>query len=191
MIEVEGLRSLNANLEKVAKELGAAGNKAVQAVALDIVAEAKDNLDKNRTNAFGTLRKSGKVQKAEDGTIDAGFFSSEHDNGYAAYVEYGRGPTIKENEGDEGGPTLKTSLKAWIRKKLTNPTGGKNALDSAAVFAKKSREEMVEMVAFLIARKIHREGTKAQPFFAPAVKAIEDKFEEIVSKYIKDESKNV
>ena len=188
MIEVEGQRSLNAKLEKVAKELGAAGDKALQAVALDIVAEAKDNLDKNRTNAFGTLRESGKVQKAEDGTIDAGFFSSEKDKGYAAAVEYGRGPTIKEND---GGPTLKTSLKAWIRKKLTNPTGGKNAMDSAAVFAKKSQEEMVEMVAFLIARKIHREGTKPQPFFAPAVKAIEDKFEEIVSKYIKQESKNV
>ena len=182
MIEVEGLRSLNANLEKVAKELGAAGNKAVQAVALDIVAEAKDNL------AGGTLRKSGKVQKAEDGTIDAGFFSSEHDNGYAAYVEYGRGPTKK---GNEGGPTLKDSLKAWVRKKLTNPTGGKNAMDSAAVFAKKSREEMVEMVAFLIARKIHREGTKAQPFFVPAVQKIEEKLEEIVTKYIRNESENV
>lgn len=187
-IEIEGLRSLNANLEKVAKELGAAGNKAVQAVALDIVAEAKDNLDKNRTNAGGTLRKSGKVQKAEDGTIDAGFFSSEDDNGYAAYVEFGRGPTTK---GNDGGPTLKDSLKAWVRKKLTNPTGGKNAMDSAAVFAKKNREEMVDMVAFLIARKIHREGTKAQPFFAPAVKKIEDRLEEIVSRYIKKESKNV
>lgn len=188
MIEVEGLQSLKANLEKVAKELGAAGNKAVQAVALDIVAEAKNNLDKNRTNAGGTLRKSGKVQKAEDGTIDAGFFSSEHDNGYAAYVEFGRGPTKK---GNEGGPTLKDSLKAWVLKKLTNPTGGKNAMDSAAVFAKKSRKEMVEMVASLIARKIHREGTKPQPFFAPAVKKIEERFEEIVSRYVKKESKNV
>lgn len=199
MIEVEGLQSLKANLEKVAKELGAAGNKAVQAVALDIVAEAKDNIDKNRTNAFGTLRKSGKVQKAEDGTIDAGFFSSEHDNGYAAYVEFGRGPTKK---GNQGGPTLKDSLKAWVRKKL-----GGSAMRSAAVFnlmdeegklvrkgakaIKKSEEELIEAAALNIARKIHKHGTKPQPFFAPAVKKIEDRFEEIVSRYIKKESKNV
>lgn len=169
MIKVEGLRSLNANLEKVAKELGAAGDKAVQAVALDIVAEAKDNLDKNRTNAFGTLRKSGKVQKAEDGTVDAGFFSSEQSNGYAEFVEFGRGPSK-----NRGAIPLEDSLKAWVHRKLGIANG--KELDSAT---------------FLIARKIHRKGTKPQPFFAPAVKKIEERLEQIVSKYLKNESKNV
>lgn len=169
MIEVEGLRSLNANLEKVAKELGAAGDKALQAVGLEIIAEAKVNLNANRTNNTGMLRSSGKVQKAEDGTVDAGFFSSEQSNGYAEFVEYGRGPSKKK-----GKIPLEDSLKAWVHRKLGIAYG--KELDSAT---------------FLIARKIHRKGTKAQPFFAPAVKKIEDKFEEIVSKYIKDESKNV
>jgi HK97 gp10 family phage protein len=169
MIEVEGLRSLNANLEKVAKELGAAGDKALQAVGLEIVAEAKVNLNANKTNNTGMLRASGKVQKAEDGTVDAGFFSSEQSNGYAEFVEYGRGPSKKK-----GAIPLEDSLKAWVHRKLGIAYG--KELDSAT---------------FLIARKIHRKGTKPQPFFAPAVKKIEDKFEEIVSKYIKKESKNV
>lgn len=169
MIEVEGLRSLNANLEKVAKELGAAGDKALQAVGLEIVAEAKVNLNANKTNNTGMLRSSGKVQKAENGTVDAGFFSSEQQNGYAEYVEYGRGPSK-----NKGKVPLEDSLKAWVHRKLGIAYG--KELDSAT---------------FLIARKIHRKGTKPQPFFAPAVKKIEEKFEEIVSKYIKDESKNV
>lgn len=169
MISIEGQRALQANLEKVAKELGAAGDKALQAVGLEIIAEAKVNLNANKTNNTGMLRSSGKVQKAEDGTVDAGFFSSEQHNGYAEFVEYGRGPSKKKGE-----IPLEDSLKAWVHRKLGIAYG--KELDSAT---------------FLIARKIHRKGTKPQPFFAPAVKAIEDKFEEIVSKYIKQESKNV
>lgn len=186
MIKVEGQQALKANIDKTVKEIASAGDKAMQAVGLEIIAEAKTNLNANKTNNTGVLRASGKVQKAEDGTVDAGFFSSEQSNGYAEFVEFGRGPSKSR-----GAIPLKDSLKAWVRRKLTNPTGGKNAMDSAAVFAKKSREEMVDMVAFLIARKIHREGTKPQPFFAPAVKKIEERLEQIVSKYIKNESKNV
>lgn len=169
MISVEGQRALQANLDKVAKELGAAGDKALQAVGLEIIAEAKVNLNANKTNNTGMLRSSGKVQKAEDGTVDAGFFSSEQQNGYAEYVEYGRGPSKKK-----GAIPLEDSLKAWVHRKLGIAYG--KELDSAT---------------FLIARKIHRKGTKPQPFFAPAVQKIEEKFEEIVSKYIKNESKNV
>lgn len=169
MIKVEGQQALRANLDKVTKELGAAGDKALQAVGLEIIAEAKVNLNANKTNNTGMLRSSGKVQKAEDGTVDAGFFSSEQQNGYAEYVEYGRGPSK-----NKGAIPLEDSLKAWVHRKLGIAYG--KELDSAT---------------FLIARKIHRKGTKPQPFFAPAVKKIEDKFEEIVSKYIKKESDNV
>lgn len=185
-IEIEGLRGLHADFDKVKRKVGKAGDAALQSVGLEIVEEAKRNLDRNRTIAFGTLRASGKVQKDKDGGIDAGFFSAEGEQGYAAAVEYGRGPTKKASP---DGITLKTSLKAWVRKKLTNPTGGKNAMDSAAVFSGKSREQLIDSVAFLIARKIHRKGTKAQPFFVPAVKKFEDKIQQIVDRYIKKEIK--
>ena len=96
--------------------------------------------------------------------IDAGFFSSGSDEGYAAAVEYGRGPTKRAGE-----IPLRTTLKAWVHRKLGVPYG--KGLDRAA---------------FLIARKIHREGTKPQPFFVPAVKKVEDKIHDIVSKFIDD-----
>ena len=160
-VQIEGLRELRSDLASIARKAGAAADKGLQEVGLEIVAEAKLNLNQNKTNNTGTLRASGKVQK--DGEeIDAGFFSSGSDEGYAAAVEYGRGPTKRAGE-----IPLRTTLKAWVHRKLGVPYG--KELDRAA---------------FLIARKIHREGTKPQPFFLPAVKKVEEKIDEIVSKFI-------
>lgn len=185
-IKVEGLRGVRADFGKAKGAVAEAADKALQAVGLEIVAEAKMNLKRNKTTNTGVLSASGKVQKDKDGGIDAGFFSAEGEQGYAAAVEYGRGPTKKASP---DGITLKDSLKAWVRRKLSNPMGGKSAMDSAAVFSGKSREQLIDSVAFLIARKIHRKGTKAQPFFVPAVKMFEDKIQQYVDKYIKKEIK--
>lgn len=164
-IKVEGVRGVRADFLKATKEIDAAANEALQALGLEIVAEAKENLRRNRTYASGDLIASGKVQKDKDGSIDAGFFSAESDKGYAAAVEFGRGPTRKASP---DGITLQQSLKAWVHRKLGIAYG--KELDSAA---------------FLIARKIHRKGTKAQPFFVPAVKMFEGKVQQYVDKYIK------
>lgn len=164
MVEIEGLRALKADLKEVTREIEEAVDKGLQAAGLEMVAEAKQNLNHNKTNNTGMLRASGKVQKADDGSVDAGFFSSGSDNGYAAYVEYGRGPTQKA-----GTIPLETGIRAWAHRKLGIPYG--KELDSAA---------------FLISRKIHRKGTKPQPFFAPAVKKIEGKIRDIVSRYINE-----
>lgn len=160
-IEIEGLRDLRADLEKASRQTRAGTMKGLQAVGLEIVAEAKKNLNQNKTNNTGTLRSSGKVQSDGDG-VDAGFFSEGSSQGYASAVEYGRGPTKKAGE-----IPLRTTLKAWVHRKLGISYG--KELDSAT---------------FLIARKIHRKGTKPQPFFVPAVKKIEERIEDIVSKYI-------
>jgi hypothetical protein len=166
-IEIEGLRGLRADFGKAKDMVGKAGMKALQAVGLEIVAEAKMNLKRNRTTNTGALSASGKVQKDKDGGIDAGFFSAEGEQGYAAAVEYGRGPTMKASP---DGITLETSIKAWVHRKLGIAYG--KELDGAA---------------FLIARKIHRKGTKAQPFFVPAVEKFADKIQDIVDKIIKKE----
>lgn len=157
-VKIEGLNELFASFDRTARKVDAEALKGLQSAGLEIVAEAKRNLNQNKTNNTGTLRASGKIQKDKDG-VDAGFFSSESSEGYAAYVEYGRGPTQKA-----GQIPLRTTLKAWVHRKLGIPYG--KELDSAT---------------FLIARKIHRKGTKAQPFFAPAVKKFEDKVKDIVS----------
>ena len=168
-IKVEGVRGLRADFSKATKKIDAAANEALQALGLEIVAEAKENLRRNRTYASGDLIASGKVQKDKDGGIDAGFFSREGEQGYAAAVEYGRGPTKKASP---DGITLETSIKAWVHRKLGIAYG--KELDGAA---------------FLIARKIHRKGTKAQPFFVPAVKMFEGKIQQYVDRYIKKEIK--
>ena len=164
-IKVEGVRGVRADFLKATKEIDAAANEALQALGLEIVAEAKQNLKRNGTTNTGVLTSSGKVQKDKDGSIDAGFFSAESDKGYAAAVEFGRGPT---RNASPDGITLETSLKAWVHRKLGLPYG--KDLDNAA---------------FLIARKIHRKGTKAQPFFVPAVKMFEGKVQQYVDRYIK------
>jgi hypothetical protein len=164
-VKVEGLRGVRADFDKAKGTIAEAADKALQEVGLLIIAEAKDNLKRNKTNTTGVLRASGKVQKSQDGGIDAGFFSADSQQGYAAAVEYGRGPTKKASP---DGITLRTGIKAWAHKKLGIPYG-----------------KDLESAAYLIARKIHRKGTKAQPFFIPAVKKYEDKIQQLVDKYIK------
>jgi HK97 gp10 family phage protein len=163
-VKIEGLQNLKADFSRVTKKVGNAADKGLQELGLEIVAEAKLNLNRNKTNTTGTLRASGKVQKDKDG-VDAGFFSDSSSlEGYAAYVEYGRGPTQRA-----GTIPLRTTMKAWVHKKLGIPYG--KELDRAT---------------YLITRKIHRKGTKPQPFFVPAVKKFEDKAVEIINKFIKE-----
>lgn len=162
-IEIEGLRGLRADFERAKQNAGEGGDKGLEKVAMQIVNDAKKNLTQNRTNNTGQLRASGKVQKDKEG-IDAGFFSSGMNEGYAAAVEYGRGATKKPSA---DGISLRTSLRAWVHKKLHIPYG--RALETAT---------------FFIARKIHKQGTKPQPFFVPAVKKHEGKVAEQVGKYI-------
>jgi HK97 gp10 family phage protein len=160
-LEIEGLKNLRADFARASARAGDGAMEGLQSVGLEIVAEAKKNLNQNKTNNTGTLRASGKVQKDRDG-IDAGFFADGSSEGYASHVEYGRGPTKQA-----GQIPLRTTLKAWVHRKLGIPYG-----------------KELESATYLIARKIHRKGTKAQPFFNPAVKKFEEKVSEIVSKYV-------
>lgn len=162
-VKIDGLRELTANLKKTSAEAGAGMRKGLQAAGLEIIAEAKQNLNANRTNNTGTLRASGKVQADKEG-IDAGFFSEGSSEGYAAFIEYGRGPTKKA-----GTIPLRTTLEAWVHRKLGIPYG-----------------KELKSVTYLIARKIHRKGTKPQPFFTPAVKKVESKIKDIISRYVEE-----
>ena len=162
-LEIEGLRGLKADLQKTSRNAGKGMMKGLQAVGLEIIAEAKVNLNQNKTYDKGDLSASGKVQKDKTG-VDVGFFSKDSDQGYAAAVEYGRGPSRNKGE-----IPLRKTLKAWVHRKLGIPYG-----------------KELERATYLITRKIHRKGTKPQPFFTPAVEKIADKIEDIVDKYIKE-----
>lgn len=167
-LSFEGMRELEVNLKRTTDKVGEASMKGLQAVGLEIIAEAKLNLKRNRTTNTGALSASGKVQKDDTG-VDAGFFSQNSSEGYAAVVEYGRGPTKTTVPGPI---PVRDVIKAWAHRKLGIPYG--KDLDKAAYF---------------IARKIHRRGTRPQPFLGPAVEKIQQKFDDIMSRYINDATK--
>ena len=181
-IKVEGVRGVRADFSKATKEIDAAAMLALEAMGLDIVAEAKENIQKNGSHVSGNLIASGKVQKLKDGTIDAGFFGdvTETGQGYAAAYEYGRRagkcPPIKP-------------LKAWLKKRNDdNPALHSMVIHMNARARKhknRTADDLLEMAAMAMAIHIGKHGTKPHPFFAPAVKLIEGKVQQYVDRYIK------
>ena len=158
-IYVEGLDELLRKMDRLPAEVQRECFKAMQTASLDIIADAKSNLRVNGSVVTGNLRASGKVQKVDDKTLDVGFFSSDvKDKGYARYVEYGRKP------GKMPPPDI---LEAWAYKKF-----------------RLSHKEARSM-AWALARSIAKKGTKARPFFEPAVESGWRKMIDKIAKIVK------
>ena len=151
-IWVDGERELFLNMQKTLDGSIRAGMRGLEKAALNIIADAKENLRGNESVVTGQLRASGRVQRAQDDdqALDAGFFG-QGSSGYAVFVEYGRRagkfPPID-------------FIRQWVKKKFQIP------------------ENEAKSIGFLIARKIAKKGTKPHPFFGPAVeknqKAVSD-----------------
>ena len=184
MIQVEGLRELHLVMERKAEETISAGRKGLRAAGMNIIADAKNNLRGNHSVVTGGLRASGKVQKAEDDpdAIDAGFFAQGSSQGYAYFVEYGRRATRTTVKGN---PTLFQAIKAWLKKKGSTGRGIKSAFKSAAAFSGMSTEKYLNSLAAMIAKSIHRKGTRPHPFFAPAVEKNKASIEDAISNSVK------
>ena len=157
-IYVEGLDELLRKMDRLPAEVQRECFKAMQRASLDIIADAKSNLRVNGSVVTGNLRASGKVQKVDDKTLDVGFFSSDSDKGYASYVEYGRKP------GKMPPPDI---LEAWAYKKF-----------------RLSHKEARSM-AWALARSIAKKGTKARPYFEPAVESGWRKMIDKIAKIVK------
>ena len=158
-IYVEGLDELLRKMDRLPAEVQRECFKAMQAASLDIIADAKGNLRINGSVVTGNLRASGKVQKVDDKTLDVGFFSSDaRDKGYASYVEHGRKP------GKMPPPDI---LEAWAYKKF-----------------RLSHKE-ARSAAWALARSIAKKGTKARPFFEPAVESGWRKMIDKIAKIVK------
>lgn len=160
-VHIEGIEKVNARLAALGPEVLRAADRGLRAAGMDIIADAKENLRANHTNATGRLSQSGRVQKAADGGsgYDVGFMS---DKAYAGAVEYGR---------RAGGPPPKPSIVEWLRKKHSMKRNGRaiDAITSAAAFTGKSREQLMDAAADNIRWHIAKHGTKPHPFFKPAV----------------------
>lgn len=140
---VENFPELKKAFGKHTAEVRRVCDEALSKGAMSIISEAQHNLRMNGTNTTGLLSNSGRAEKMGSCDYQAGFFSEEQGRGYAEYVENGR---------KAGKMPPQKILTAWVRKKLRIP-----------------KEKQAASVAFLIARKIAKKGTKAQPFFGPAV----------------------
>ena len=157
-IFVEGLDELLRKMDRLPAEVQRECFKAMQTASLDIIADAKSNLRVNGSVVTGNLRASGKVQKVDDKTLDVGFFSLDSDKGYASYVEYGRKP------GKMPPPNI---LEAWAYKKF-----------------RLSHKEARSM-AWALACSIAKKGTKARPYFEPAVESGWRKMIDKIAKIVK------
>ena len=158
-IYVEGLDELLRKMDSLPAEVQRECFKAMQSASLDIIADAKGNLRANGSVVTGNLRASGKVQKVDEKTLDVGFFSSDVENkGYARYVEYGRKP------GKMPPPDI---LEAWAYKKF------------------RLSHKDARSAAWALARSIAKKGTKARPYFEPAVESGWRKMIDKISKIVK------
>ena len=158
-IYVEGLDELLRKMDRLPAEVQRECFKAMQRASLDIIADAKGNLRANGSVVTGNLRASGKVQKVDDKTLDVGFFSSDVENkGYARYVEYGRKP------GKMPPPDI---LEAWAYKKF------------------RLSHKDARSAAWALARSIAKKGTKARPYFEPAVESGWRKMIDKIAKIVK------
>lgn len=120
-----------------------------------ILALAKTTIKKEKITSSGQLINSGSVFADKETGIIDIGFTAIH----APVVEFGR------RAGMRWPPP--SAIRAWVRRKL------------------RVREQDIDGVAFVVSRKIQREGTKAQPFLLPAYKEIEGKIESIIKKYVK------
>lgn len=158
-IYVEGLDELLRKMDSLPAEVQRKCFKAMQSASLDIIADAKGNLRANGSVVTGNLRASGKVQKVDEKTLDVGFFSSDVENkGYARYVEYGRKP------GKMPPPDI---LEAWAYKKF------------------RLSHKDARSAAWALARSIAKKGTKARPYFEPAVESGWRKMIDKIAKIVK------
>lgn len=148
-IELEGVDELLKALAKCDRDVVEAAMQGIEAGAMDLIADAKENLRENSSVVTGLLRASGHVTRKND-DITAGFFDTTNRNsGYALFVEYGR-RSGKMPPPDE--------ISAWAYKKFQlNDWKAANSLGWA------------------IAKRIAQQGTQPHPFFGPAVKKNQNK----------------
>ena len=166
-MEVRGVPEMNRRFEKKAKQINHEANRGLYNVALLILADAKMLL-KEIKNTTGGLRNSGIIDRQKDETVDVVFKSN-----YASSVEFGR---------RAGRMPPVDIIKEWVRKKglADTYTASGNRRKRGADF-----EASIKGIAFLIARKIARVGTKPRPFLFPALRKNEDKVIAELKKAIK------
>lgn len=110
----------------------------------EVVAKIQSNIKNKQVTKFGAMNASGKTAASLHYEIDEKEIRL-YGAGHIFALEYGRRPT----SGGGTGTSLRDRIRVWIDEKGINPTPGANG-----------RTPSKDSLAFLIARKIHREGTE-------------------------------
>ena len=188
VIWLDGERELFINMQRTMDGTMRAAMQGLEKAALNIIADAKENLKDNHSVVTGQLRASGRVQRVEgdEQALDAGFFSEGSKSGYAYYVEYGR---------RSGKMPPVEMLMEWMRKKTTHSKALKSALihiEGRRVRRTKAytKDDLLRSAAWGLAKWIAKKGTKPHPFFAPAIEKNKKQVNDAITMAIQSEIKN-
>lgn len=175
--ELVGMAELAAKFQSLDLSARGKARQITSKFSLDLSNKIKENapVDRGRLRAATQLRQ----YVSNDLGIVADVIVAVD---YAAFIEYGTGPLGKQMNlfggplpdgyvHGSGGkfPPIKLIL-AWVKRK--GITGNKG--------------ESQEQIAFLIARKIARDGIAAKPFVWPAYMEVKPQWEAAMAKYVPD-----
>jgi len=168
-IKLEGAKELKDYIRRYGEEATKKIRQLNLTTSHAIKAEARHNLDKNKTNDAGNLKRAltadsnDNWMSAEVG-CDIRILSKISPHPYDIYVEKGTRPHF---------PPPK-ALELWVKRKMLgiggHIKGGRKPSRSAS--GKNAEANEIKGVAFVVARAISRRGTKAQPFLMPAAMKI-------------------
>lgn len=169
-LEVTGIKELNKNLDKKARQVNNAAYQGLNSVAIDILAEAKNNLKANSSIGTGKTRDSGRVKKEKDESIDVIF------DGAAFWIEFGR---IAKGKLPPVSPIIEWIKKKGIQDTYNVKTGKRAGRGSAVSYSKISSRKTVnksdyykrvEKMAWAIAVWLKTNNTPKKPFLYPALR---------------------
>ena len=146
-------------------------NRIIQNWGNELIKQLQNNLLKNKSNASSSLSQSITPEITQPAT---GYNLSIMMQDYWFYVENGRKPTQGGGSGE-----LYKNIYEWIQ--------NKRDLQVNVISKSPDRIAATKSLAYVITRKIHREGTKARPFVSPALKQVTTQtLATRISKYIVD-----
>jgi hypothetical protein len=122
----------------------------------ELIKQLQNNLLKNKSNASSSLSQSITPEITQPAT---GYNLSIMMQDYWFYVENGRKPTQGGGSGE-----LYKNIYEWIQ--------NKRDLQVNVISKSPDRIAATKSLAYVITRKIHREGTKARPFVSPGLKQV-------------------
>ena len=142
-IAVEGLEAVSKALAAADSRVAEAAMQGLEAAAMNIIADAQENLVRHGNNVTSNLMQSGHAERKGD-EVTAGFFDTQNKNsGYALYLEFGR---------RAGRMPPPDEMAAWAYKRFHLEDW-----------------KLAWSLGWAWAKAIAKKGTQPHPFFVPAV----------------------